>query len=283
MKYDIDYKTIGRQIRKKRKDLGFTREYVGDLLYGNTEDGKDHAQTVGNHESGQSFPFKKLLKYCEILDCDLGYLLGEYDEATRDLHFICSATGLTEDAATILIRANRQHKAWMDVADTFSPKTIDALEENKSDVIFIKLINHIIERYEGGCPGITNLPIDYDGDKASSNYFPTTDIVAYLEKVRRFKYISHHKEFQTLKTLREEILKKHYYTSPPTDTEIRQELLNLGYSEEAVRLIQKETRFLDDYDKFDAREKRNDRLVLGELLTRFLSNDFIEGGNDGDN
>lgn len=105
MKYDLDWKRIGQRLRERRKHLGYTQAYVGDIIFTEKDDsGKcpDHARTISNHESGQPFKFETLLKYCDIYDCDLGYLLGDYDESTHDLHFICSETGLSEEAVNRL-------------------------------------------------------------------------------------------------------------------------------------------------------------------------------------
>ena len=105
MKYDLDWKQIGQRLKERRKLLGYTQAYVGDIIFSEKDDsGKcpDHARTVSNHESGQPFKFETLLKYCDIYDCDLGYLLGDYDESTHDLHFICSETGLSEEAVNRL-------------------------------------------------------------------------------------------------------------------------------------------------------------------------------------
>ena len=35
---------------------------------------------------------------CEVLECDVGYLFGEYGELTRQVSDICKETGLSEDA-----------------------------------------------------------------------------------------------------------------------------------------------------------------------------------------
>ena len=49
------------------------------------------------------FSFDFLLKIAENFNCDIGYLLGEYDEKTREIHEICLATGLTQAAVENII------------------------------------------------------------------------------------------------------------------------------------------------------------------------------------
>ena len=40
---------------------------------------------------------------CDVLECDVGYLFGEYEELTRQVTDICKETGLSEKAADSLI------------------------------------------------------------------------------------------------------------------------------------------------------------------------------------
>lgn len=147
MKYNLDYKTIGQQLKKRRELLGLTQEYVGNFVYGDSKDGKDRTKTIRNHESGQSFPFKILLRYCDVYDCDIGYLLGNYDESTHDLHFICSETGLSEDAVEILKNDNNGKCILTDIID-FLIK--DSLESSSLmyNLLVCKLNDVEIEKYK---------------------------------------------------------------------------------------------------------------------------------------
>ena len=50
-------------------------------------------------EKGEAMPsLKQLCQMAEIFACDVGYLLADYDQRTRDAADICRATGLTEKA-----------------------------------------------------------------------------------------------------------------------------------------------------------------------------------------
>ena len=42
--------------------------------------------------------FEDMLKMCEVFDCELGYLLGEFDCKTREATDIQAKTGLSEKA-----------------------------------------------------------------------------------------------------------------------------------------------------------------------------------------
>ena len=47
---------------------------------------------------------------CEVFGCDLGYLLGDYEEADYPIHKICEYTGLSEDAVSILNKMRKNNK-----------------------------------------------------------------------------------------------------------------------------------------------------------------------------
>ncbi|MDD5808386.1 MAG: hypothetical protein PUC93_04850 [Oscillospiraceae bacterium] len=103
---------IGKRIEKERKALkkkkngkersmsqeDFVEEYgskIGITTY----------KTLGKIESGNTnceLTIWQLLEFCKIFDCDMGYLLGEYDCHYRETTDICAATGLTENAVATI-------------------------------------------------------------------------------------------------------------------------------------------------------------------------------------
>lgn len=98
MNYDLQ--AIGNRIKKERKAAGLKKQ--GDLTkkMGLSEYSR---QTVGNWENGTVLPcLDDLLKMCEIFDCELGYLLCEYDCKTKELTNIHEVTGLSENAIKML-------------------------------------------------------------------------------------------------------------------------------------------------------------------------------------
>ena len=88
-------KQIGERIKKIRKKKGKSLKDVAEFL-------KCNERTVRNYESGQAVPLAKLLLLCNELECDMGYLLGEYDESNKDIAFICRETGLSAEAVNAL-------------------------------------------------------------------------------------------------------------------------------------------------------------------------------------
>ena len=90
MKYNIDDIpfVIGQRIKTQRIVLGLTQEKLADQI-------NCSSKTIVNYESGQLIPLEKMLKLCDVLQCDMGYLLGEYEAPTRTIADVQSALELS--------------------------------------------------------------------------------------------------------------------------------------------------------------------------------------------
>lgn len=82
---------FGKRIAARRKAVGFkSQEAFSETL------GVDRS-TVSAWESGRNIPdLPTIQNLCKLLSCDLGHLLGDYDEPEKDIHFVCEYTGLSE-------------------------------------------------------------------------------------------------------------------------------------------------------------------------------------------
>ena len=99
MNYDL--KKVGQRIRKERKGAGFKTQGDFAKRMGYHEESR---QTIGNWENGKILPrLDDLLKMCEIFNCELGYLLCEYNCKTRENTDIQAVTGLSEEAISSLL------------------------------------------------------------------------------------------------------------------------------------------------------------------------------------
>lgn len=100
MKYNL--RKIGKRIRKERRAAGYKNQStLAETLNLSIES----RQTIGNWENGKNLPdIEYLLKMCELFDCELGYLLCEYDCKTRQATDIQTATGLSEKAIEMLTK-----------------------------------------------------------------------------------------------------------------------------------------------------------------------------------
>ena len=103
MLYDLEKKKmkIGARIREERITSGFKTQSSFAVALELQEESRT---SVGNWENGVHLPpFKTLIKMCEIFDCEIGYLLCEYDCKTKEATDIKNVTGLSEKSIDRLI------------------------------------------------------------------------------------------------------------------------------------------------------------------------------------
>lgn len=110
-----DEKAIGKRIQYERNQLGLSQGKFAEKI-GLAESSR---QVIGKWEKGKLLPhFDHMLKMCELFECELGYLLCEYDCKTRVATDVKKATGLTEAAINRLMDINKSHING--ALDTFS-------------------------------------------------------------------------------------------------------------------------------------------------------------------
>ncbi len=96
---------IGARIKEERKASDLTLEALAEKI-------GTSRQTISRWEKGEGveITLNMLLRMCDIFECELGYLLCEYDCKTREATDIQNKTALSESAIVNLI-ANRSNKA----------------------------------------------------------------------------------------------------------------------------------------------------------------------------
>ncbi len=108
-------------------------------------------QAYANIENGESkIQLKHIIKLCEIFECDIGYLFGEYPTKRRVSSDVQEVTGLSETSIEYLLEAKKEYdsaKLEYDKADNNDDKLS---AENKFLVSGIKLqtLNFILENDE---------------------------------------------------------------------------------------------------------------------------------------
>lgn len=130
MKYNA--KAIGQRIKNERQTLSLTQ---GDFAkkIGLSEESR---QTIGKWENGKLLPqFEDMLKMCEVFDCELGYLLGEFDCKTREATDIQAKTGLSEKAIKKLLKINQ------DTSNHDILTSLDKLIEHEDFIVLLRLIH----------------------------------------------------------------------------------------------------------------------------------------------
>lgn len=96
---------IGHRIKQRRKELGMSQEELLERLRcsGDGSGGMSKV-TFGKIEHGELGDFKisQALALCEVLSCDIGYLLCEYDSKTLTTEQMTAHTGLSEESIETL-------------------------------------------------------------------------------------------------------------------------------------------------------------------------------------
>jgi len=105
-----NFKKIGKRIEENRKQLGL--KSADSLSEAIEEQGAYYSrQLIRVWERGEDVPPEKaLLIMCNLFQCDLGYLLGEYDCKTRTNTDIAEETGLSDTAIECLKEMNDESK-----------------------------------------------------------------------------------------------------------------------------------------------------------------------------
>lgn len=123
---DCRRKMPGKQRKRKSQD-----ELAEDLGY------QDRA-TVNRWEKGEVLPsLDIMLKMCGLFKCELGHLLCEYDEKTRNAADIHAVTGLTEEAIDTLSEYNGCEEC--DYLNFISLLIANKKEPNTLEKLFYKL------------------------------------------------------------------------------------------------------------------------------------------------
>lgn len=99
-----DWVIIGQRIKQERERIGLSQQDLADRLAGEPYFATGVRQTISDWEKGKKkeIPLHTLVCLCNIFDCDMGYLLGEYDCHTRPVTDIHAYTGLSEESIETL-------------------------------------------------------------------------------------------------------------------------------------------------------------------------------------
>lgn len=93
-KQRIDFGDRLQDLRKQKK-IKTQEEFAAKLGV--------NLKSVQNWEQGRKLPqTEHLFKICDVLDCDLDYLIGRLEYKKHDTKMISDYTGLSEDAVTAL-------------------------------------------------------------------------------------------------------------------------------------------------------------------------------------
>ena len=106
-KQRIDFGDRLQNLRKQKK-IKTQEEFAAKLGV--------NLKSVQNWEQGRKLPqTEHLFKICDVLDCDLDYLIGRLEERNRTIKEMAAYTGLSEDAVKALHKynnANDRRSSW---------------------------------------------------------------------------------------------------------------------------------------------------------------------------
>jgi len=114
-------KEIGAKIRSERNLLGDSLESFAEKV-------NISRQTLSKWENGNGAgpTVNDLIRICEVLGCDFGYLVGEYSCRKREATDIQAEIGLTESAISTLRTLNTQSKRFINDL-LLNPSALEAL------------------------------------------------------------------------------------------------------------------------------------------------------------
>ena len=229
----------GSSTYKRNKDIG---NYVG---YSE----KSVKQWLDKNRT-TPIPIDALIKMCELFDCDIEYLLGEYDckhKAEEDIH---KATGLEEESINIL--ANSVYFTYQD-----GNSNID-----ETEAAFLKLINRIIQSHS-----FDSLMTPLDELKPDT--FPISHISEYIAKSIRYENLKSNTLFDVLSYIDEGVTKGKY------DSIAEGLKLVNGYTDEEIEDIRPLIWEYQELTEFN-NHKRYERIDIQDAFSRFLASEYIE-------
>lgn len=134
---DERLKKIGERIKQERCLAGYKSQSEFALALSYSEDSR---QTISKWESGKKLPsLEDFIKMCELFECEIGYLLCEYDCKTKDATNIHNAIGLSEKAISILHHICES--SYQDTIVSFSK----FIEHEKFFSLLLAMHTHVFE------------------------------------------------------------------------------------------------------------------------------------------
>ena len=99
---EYSFSEIAQRIVHYRKERKMSQErFIEELANQGVRIARNRLSNIENGES-KAFDLNFILACCKIFDTDLGHLMGEYNEKTLDNNFVCTITGLSEDAVSTI-------------------------------------------------------------------------------------------------------------------------------------------------------------------------------------
>ena len=102
---------IGERIKALRKEKKLTQKQLAGFITDIVPTDKDKGfgqSTISGWERGEQLPpLPKLIALAEIFQCDISYLLCDYDKEKKDISDVSEITGLSINAAKKIVEIKR--------------------------------------------------------------------------------------------------------------------------------------------------------------------------------
>lgn len=196
----MDKKIFIERLNRLIKEKKLNNIKLAELIY------KD-SHTIARWRNGDSFPdFESLESLCKSLNCDLGYLIGDYDERNNDINFVCNYLKLSEKA----INNIKDLKIYCEYGD------YDFLNMILENPLFYKsVINDIVH----SC----SLASDFSEIENKKIKLKNTFSSGVINKS---DYLQHKKQIDTIYNLSYKHLKSFIFSSSYTFTGIIEDIIN---------------------------------------------------------
>lgn len=115
--YEKRKREIGKRIKALRKEKKLSQDDLADCI-SHLSPARDKAMgqpTISSWERGITLPpIDKMIALATVFDCDIAYLLGDYEKAKKDKSDICDMTGLSEKALNRIMAYKEQYPNYID-------------------------------------------------------------------------------------------------------------------------------------------------------------------------
>lgn len=178
-------------LKRARKNAGYkTQQDFADAL-------PKSLNAVQKWEQGKTFPsLGEFIDLCQFFDCDADYLLGNIENVTHDLDFVCKYTGLSAEAIkntrrddtkalSLLLEDDKLLELLEDVADLYhrTGALTVKLEDINANGIDFNGINDLDYMYR--CTRLEKNDIQNAFGAIVERLVPTNDTLSAAKKILR--------------------------------------------------------------------------------------------------
>lgn len=135
---------IGKRIKNKRRELNLTQEELAHKV-------KLSSKQISKYENSDGYKnlptFDNMLNIREVLNCDIGYLLGEkgYEAGTKEETIVQDFTGLSHEAICAIRKISDKGKEHTLPFKYESKKSNTILNRLLSSPVFIEVIKQLMD------------------------------------------------------------------------------------------------------------------------------------------